>query len=65
MEIWRHACRRAGRVPDALDWPTLRRIVEDDMKLPLILPDSGDYPMLISSAARWWTPAREGWWLAA
>lgn len=65
MEIWRHACRRAGCVPDALDWPTLRRIVEEDMQLPLILPDSGDYPQKISAAARWWTPAREGWWLAA
>jgi hypothetical protein len=65
MEIWRHACRRAGRVPETLDWPTLRRIVEEDVQLPLIVPDWVDYPQKISAAARWWTPAHDGWWLAS
>jgi hypothetical protein len=65
MEIWRHACRRASRVPEALDWPTLRRIVEEDVQLPLIVPDWADYPQKIRAAARWWTPARDGWWLAS
>jgi hypothetical protein len=64
MEIWRHACRRAGKVPDTLDWGTLRDIVEVDVRLPLILPDWPDYPEKIAAAARWWTPAREGWWRA-
>ncbi len=64
MEIWRHACRRAGGVPESLDQATLRDIIEADLLLPLIVPDWPDYPQKIAAAARWWTPAREGWWRA-
>ena len=64
MEIWRHACRRARGVPDTLDWATLREIVAADLQLPLILPDWRDYPEKIAAAARWWTPASDGWWRA-
>jgi hypothetical protein len=62
MEIWRHACRHIGGIPETLDWATLRDIVETDLQLPLILPDWPDYPEKIAAAARWWTPARDGWW---
>ena len=62
MEIWRHACRRANGSPPDLDWPTLRSIVDDDLQLPLIMPEWPDYPRKIGAAARWWTPARDGWW---
>lgn len=64
MEIWRHACRRAGGVPETLDWTTLRDIVEADLQLPLIVPDWPDYPEKIVAAARWWTPGRDAWWRA-
>jgi hypothetical protein len=55
MEIWRFAC---GRLDDAsaLDWPTVRTIVAEDIRLPLILPDWSDYPERIVAAARWWAP---------
>lgn len=62
MEIWRLACRRGGSGSPALDWPEIRRIVDEDIKLPLILPDWPDYPAKIAEAARWWTPKEEGWW---
>ncbi len=61
LEIWRHACRRAGGVP-ALDWPLVRQVVEEDLSLPLILPDWPDYPEKIAAAARWWAPKTDDWW---
>jgi len=64
LEIWRHACRRARGIPATLDWETLRDIIHTDLQLPLIVPDWPDYPQRIVSAARWWTPARDGWWRA-
>jgi hypothetical protein len=64
MEIWRAACRRAGAVPSSLDWPTIRAIVDDDLRLPLLLPDWSDYPDKIVSAARWWAPPEWGAWCA-
>jgi hypothetical protein len=64
LEIWRHACRRAGGAPEALDWETLRDIVAGDLQLPLLLPAGPDYPEKIAAAARWWAPARDGWWRA-
>lgn len=63
LEIWRYACRRAGGTPD-LDWPTVRAIVEEDLRLPLVLPDWEDYPERIAAAAPLWTPRDEGWWRA-
>lgn len=56
MEIWRLACRRARPGAPELDWTGLRRIVDEDMALPLILPD---YPQKI--AAIWWAPKGD-WW---
>lgn len=64
MEIWRYACRRAEAVPD-LDWPAIRTIVEEDLRLPLVLPDWEDYPQRIAAAATWWTPREENWWSVA
>jgi hypothetical protein len=63
LEIWRHACRRAGSVLRVLDGPTLRRIVSDDLGLPLVAPDRADYAQKVAAAAAWWTPRAEGWWL--
>lgn len=53
MEIWRKARRHADAVL-SLDWPAVRAIVENDIGLPLILPDWPDYPRRIASAAEWW-----------
>jgi hypothetical protein len=61
MEIWRFACRRHGPQPP-LDWPLVRTIVSDDIKLPLLLPDWPDYPQKIAAAAPWWTPREQDWW---
>ena len=61
MEIWRFACRRTGLHP-SLDWPLVRMIVSEDIRLPLILPDWPDFPQKITSAARWWAPAEQDWW---
>lgn len=63
MEIWRHACRRAEGMPE-LDWSTVRAVVEEDLRLPLVLPDWADYPERIAAAAPFWTPPDEGWWRA-
>jgi hypothetical protein len=63
MEIWRMACRRTGGEPH-LDWPLVRAIVAEDIRLPLILPDWPDYPHKIAAGAPWWTPKEEGWWQA-
>lgn len=62
MEIWRHACRRAGRPPDTLNWDDVRAIVRDDLQLPLTMPDWEDYPAKIASAAQWWAPQDDAWW---
>ncbi|MEL3890059.1 hypothetical protein V6B08_07270 [Ferrovibrio sp. MS7] len=62
IDIWRYACRRAGHDRPALDWPLLRTIVAEDIRLPLILPDWPDYPARITAAAQWWTPKEPGWW---
>jgi hypothetical protein len=62
MEIYRHACRRMGGAVATLDWPTLRDIIDVDLRLPLIVPDWPDYPDKIAEAARWWTPSADGWW---
>jgi hypothetical protein len=62
MEIWRLACRRNGGTPK-LDWPMLREIVAEDIRLPLIVPDWPDYPQKIAAGAPWWTPKDDpGWW---
>lgn len=61
MEIWRMACRRANGDPQ-LDWPLIRRIVSEDLGLPLILPDWLDFPDKIVAAVPWWTPKEHGWW---
>jgi hypothetical protein len=61
MEIWRFACRRHGPQPP-LDWPLIRTIVSDDIKLPLLLPDWTNYPQKIAAAASWWTPCKQDWW---
>ncbi|HEY0302566.1 MAG TPA: hypothetical protein VGC36_14570 [Rhizomicrobium sp.] len=53
VHIWQAACRRAS--PPALDWPLLRAIVAEDLRLPLILPDWPDYPQKIAAGAQWWT----------
>ena len=60
MEIWRFACRRTNGAPH-LDWPLLHRIVEQDLRLPLILPPWPDYPEKITAAAQWWAPKGD-WW---
>ena len=61
MEIWRFACHREGSQP-ALDWPLVRDIVAEDIRLPLLLPSWRDYPQKIAAAAQWWTPHEPGWW---
>jgi hypothetical protein len=60
-EIWRAACRRTEGAA-ALDWPMLRRVVAEDIALPLMLSDSDDYPRMIVDAARWWRPDDSDWW---
>lgn len=62
LDIWRHACRRAGTVPVTLAWATVRAIVAEDLVLPLILPDWPDYPEKIAAAASWWSPRGDDWW---
>lgn len=62
LEIWRYACRRAGKENPQLDWPRIRAIVKEDIALPLILPDWPDLPQKIAAAGRRWAPAKPGWW---
>lgn len=62
MEIWRHACRRADGLAATLDWPTIRTVVEEDLRLPLALPEWVDYPDRIVAGAPWRTPEQDGWW---
>lgn len=51
MAIWRQAVRRFG--PDApFDWAAVRQVAEQDMDLPLILPDWPDYPEKILMGLR-------------
>jgi hypothetical protein len=61
MEIWRFACRRCGPEP-ALDWPLIRAILAEDIRLPLPMPDWPDFPEKIAAAAGWWTPRQPDWW---
>lgn len=61
MEMWRCACRRTDGRP-ILDWPLIRTILAEDMRLPLIVPDWDDYPQKIATAAGWWAPKEEDWW---
>lgn len=55
MAIWEIACGQMEPHPP-MDWAMIRRIVSDDIGLPLILPDWPDFPAKITSAARWWAP---------
>ncbi|UUX48898.1 hypothetical protein NUH88_16020 [Nisaea acidiphila] len=61
MEIWRQACRHTGGAP-ALDRTVIRRIVEEDLGLPLILPEWPDLPEKLASAGTTWAPLRTDWW---
>ena len=64
LELWRLACRARRAVPDLFERQELADCV-DASGLPLILDNAQDYPRRIREAARWWTPAEEGWWDAA
>jgi hypothetical protein len=64
LELWRLACRTRGTVPDVFRAEDLAACVAA-AGLPLILDPAADYPARIREAARWWTPAEEGWWNTA
>lgn len=64
LELWRLACRAHRGVPEALGDDELRSLAADT-GLPLVLDGSPGCGGRIAEAARWWTPAEQGWWNAA
>jgi hypothetical protein len=61
LELWRLACRAEGRAPEGLDDAALEALV-GGTGLPLVSDKRPGYGERIAEAARWWTPADEGWW---
>ncbi|HEY0011384.1 MAG TPA: hypothetical protein VGB79_00865 [Allosphingosinicella sp.] len=61
LELWRLACRALGGVPDGLEEEELEALVRGT-GLPLAGDARPGYAGRIAEAARWWTPADEGWW---
>lgn len=61
LELWRLACRARGEVPERLEEGEIERLAAET-GLPLVLDPAPDYAARIAEAARWWTPADEGWW---
>lgn len=55
-EFHRHALEMHGPGVE-LDWPMIRHIVEERIRLPLILPDWPDYPERIMACIRHFGPA--------
>ncbi len=63
MELWRLACRHAGRTPETLSRAALDELVAGT-GLPLVMSGAPDLAARIAAGARWWTPQIEGWWNA-
>jgi hypothetical protein len=61
LELWRLACRDGGALPELFGAVELAAAVAKT-GLPLILDDCDNYPQRIREAAKWWTPAEDGWW---
>lgn len=64
MELWRLACRTAGRVPTTLERAELDDLV-GQTGLPLVMSTGLDLPAKIVTGARWWTPQDDDWWRQA
>ncbi|HEX8191672.1 MAG TPA: hypothetical protein VF552_02120, partial [Allosphingosinicella sp.] len=71
LELWRLACRAEGRVPDGFggedgaDGDAALDALARETGLPLVLDPRPGRGARTAEAARWWTPAEEGWWDAA
>lgn len=61
MEIWRLACRKAGRVLERFTRAEFDELVAET-GLPLVVSKAPDHADRIAAGAAYWTPRTEGWW---
>jgi hypothetical protein len=58
LEIWRLCQERLGST-EAPEPSLVRSVVEEDIRLPLILPDWLDFGARLTGVAKWWGPTPE------